>query len=174
MISERFGHGQKPGAGEFERHLLHNGYIDETTQSGPRFLAIGGIVVPRKYANDFENAILLARGKRLPPQSLGWKHPRKLNGGRAARGFEAYKNVVDAFFDFEGTLPASTANTCRFHCAVVDTHVPGKSYSAGEKAKPGSVWRCISTAPSRGELLQADAFPFLSGSAHNKSGQRSR
>jgi hypothetical protein len=122
---------------EFERHLFHDAYIDETSQSGPRFLAIGGIVITRKYAEEFERAIIAARGTRLPLH-----HPngniREIKWRSCGNGdFEAYKNVVDTFFDFQKTMEASTANTCKFHCTVVDTHVPGRSYSVGEKGQAG-------------------------------------
>jgi hypothetical protein len=122
---------------EFERNLFHEVYIDETSQSGPRFLAIGGIVLTRSYSQQFERAIADARGTRLPIhrsdgslREIKWRYCG--NGD-----FDAYKKVVDAFFDFRKHMAPSFLNTCKFHCSVVDTHVPGRSYSVGKKGQAG-------------------------------------
>ena len=120
-----------------EAHLFNEIYIDETSQSGPRFLAIGGIVFPRQYSEQFERAIIDARGDRLP-----LKHPdgklREIKWRCCGKGdFEAYKKIVDAFFDFKKQMAVTTLHTCKFHCSVVDTHVQGRSYSVGKKGQAG-------------------------------------
>jgi hypothetical protein len=39
---------------EFERHLFHEVYIDETSRNDHRFLALGGIIIPRELSAEFE------------------------------------------------------------------------------------------------------------------------
>jgi hypothetical protein len=119
-----------------ETHLFNEIYIDESSQSGPRFLIIGGIVLPRHYSAQFEQAVIDARGLRLP-----LKFPdgniREIKWRSCGRGdFEAYKKVVDAFFDF-GKVMTSAQDNCKFHCSIVDTQVKGRHYSVGKKGQIG-------------------------------------
>jgi len=121
----------------FEAHLFTEIYLDETSQSGPRFLIIGGIAFPRKYSALFEQTIIAARGTRLPAFHKDGE-PREIKWNTCGRGdFEAYKAVVDAFFDFRLRMEASTVNTCKFHCSIVDTHVRGRRYSVGSRGQTG-------------------------------------
>lgn len=120
-----------------EAHLFQEIYIDESSQSGPRFLAIGGIVFPRKYSAQFERAIIDARGERLPIKHPDG-NPREIKWGNCGRGdFEAFKKVVDAFFDFRKQMPPTSLDSCRFHCSIVDTNIKGRSYSVGRKGQLG-------------------------------------
>ena len=119
-----------------EAHLFNEIYIDETSQSGPRFLIISGIVFPRQYSAQFEQAIIDARGSRLPLRFPDGKI-REIKWRSCGRGdFEAYKKVVDAFFDFR-RLMSSTLHDCKFHCSIVDTQVKGRQYSTGKKGQIG-------------------------------------
>jgi hypothetical protein len=120
---------------------LEEVYIDETSQSGPRFLVIGGIVLPRRLSNQFENAIIEARRPRLTVHftkdktalasgqlthklsEIGWN---EISTG----DFRHYKKVVDAFFDFPRAHLGNTGlEHFRFYCSVVDTHVKGRRYT---------------------------------------------
>jgi hypothetical protein len=122
---------------EFERHLFQNIYIDESSQTGARFLGIGGIVITREYAARFEEAIINARGKRLPLVHRDGK-PREIGWSSCKRGdYESYKAVVDAFFEFKKGMAPSSFHSCKFHCSVADTHVIGRSYATGEKGQRG-------------------------------------
>jgi len=104
-------------------------YIDETAQSGPRWLVLGGVMFPKKYSVEFERDVLVAR-QPFPthhhdgtPYELGWN-----NFKSSRREFEAYKRVMNAYFSF-GNRFKSPFDIIRFHSAVIDTHVRGRRYS---------------------------------------------
>ena len=122
---------------EFEEHLFQDVYMDETSQTGARFLAIGGIVFPRLYASKFEQSIIDARGNRLPTTHPNGE-PRKIKWETVGRGdYEAYKPVVDAFFEFKKRMQVTSLHSCKFHCNVVDTHIHRRSYATGQKGQLG-------------------------------------
>src|SRR3954451_10989301 len=77
-------------------------YIDETAQTGARYLVIGGVVIPRILSRTFQLDVMAARQPRLAitidpktmrPSEMGWHEISKGD-------FEKYKKVVDAFFSF--------------------------------------------------------------------------
>jgi hypothetical protein len=120
-----------------EAHLFNDVYLDETSQTGQRFFAVGGVVIPREYSTRFEQAIMDARGSRLPLANANGE-PKEIKWGNCKKGdFDAYKQVVDAFFDFRKQMEATALHSCKFHCSVVDTHVQGRSYSTGKKGQLG-------------------------------------
>jgi uncharacterized protein DUF3800 len=107
-----------------EAELFSNVYIDETSQNDHHYLAIGGIIIPRKYAAAFEAAIINARGMDLPitgPDSA----KREIKWEKVSRSkLPAYKRVVDTFFRFANTMPISTGHL-DFHSTVVDMTLKG-------------------------------------------------
>ena len=58
---------------------------------------------------------------------MGWSEVGK-------GGFDAYKRVVDAYFDFADKHVKSSEGTVELHCTVVLTQVRGRAFS-GERGK---------------------------------------
>lgn len=81
-----------------EAHLYSEIYIDETSQTDHHFLVIGGIMLPRKYSDQFEQDVIAARLPRLPLLRASGK-PREAKWSEFGKGdLETYKRIVDAFF----------------------------------------------------------------------------
>src|SRR4030081_3300597 len=85
-----------------ERDLYMEVFIDESSQNAFDYLVMGGIVVSMKYAAQFEEAIIKARGNDLPIVDECGK-PRTIKWNKANYKTAAYKRVVDAFFAFPKT-----------------------------------------------------------------------
>ena len=110
-------------------------YIDETSQTGHRNLIIGGIVLPQRFSAKFEEVILEARRPKLAAERAGTKALREMGWNDVRKGdFEAYKRVVDAYFDFQERHIGTAEGVVEFHCSVVLTQVPGRKFS-GERGK---------------------------------------
>jgi hypothetical protein len=110
-------------------------YIDETSQTGHRFLIIGGIYFPYKYSSLFEQTILKARLPLIPQhhpngqlRQIGWRE-------FAPDELETYKRVVDAFHSFRQHLSPFN-ESIEFLGSIIDTHVRGRRYS-GRAGKIG-------------------------------------
>ena len=83
-------------------------YVDESSQTKHRFLVLGGLIIPHDQVGAFCGSVDRARRPELPANSLKW--------GRVSRTkLDAYKRVVDAFFD-------PSASRVHFHSLVVDTN----------------------------------------------------
>jgi hypothetical protein len=89
--------------------FLHDIYIDESSQTKHRFLALGGLTLQTRDVGAFEDAIHGARLPELPHGELAWT---KVSPGKLA----AYERVVDAVL-----RPAWPTPRAEFHCLVVDT-----------------------------------------------------
>jgi hypothetical protein len=117
-----------------EVDLFHEVYIDETSQTGHRFLILGGIIFPRKYTDLFTEKIMEARLPQIPVRHPNGK--RRQIGWRefAPSELDTYKRIVDAFHRFRSHFPL-TSEKIEFHASIVDTHVQGRRYSgkAGER-----------------------------------------
>ena len=112
-------------------------YLDETSQTGHRFLIIGGIVIPQQFSEQFEQDILEARRPRLAAERPGSAELREMGWKKVSNGdFEAYRRVVDAYFNFAGNRMKSGDGTVEFHCSVVNTQVRGRAFS-GQRGKVG-------------------------------------
>ncbi len=112
-------------------------YIDETSQTGHRFLVIGGIVIPQLFSEKFEQDILAARHPDLLAERPGADKLRQIGWKAVGNGdFEKYKKVIDAYFSFARKHLTSSLDSVEFHCSVVDTHVKGRAYS-GKRGKIG-------------------------------------
>jgi hypothetical protein len=111
-----------------EANLFEEIYIDETSQTGHRFLVMGGIVIPRKFSTQFEADIINARLPRLPVLNRNGK-PKEIGWNCISKGdFAAYKEVVDAYFSFAQRQLQSSLDSVQFYCSIVDTSVPGRKY----------------------------------------------
>jgi hypothetical protein len=142
---------------EHERHLFHEIYIDETSQNDHHFLVLGGIMIPREMAAEFEADILEARKPRLCSRSskgdlreMGWSEV-------STDDFPAYKQVLDAFFSFAFRRMQNKKGLVRFYCSVVNTQVRGRSYSKGKRGQIGFnreiYFHCMSIARHEKYLL---------------------
>jgi hypothetical protein len=107
-----------------EAELFSNVYIDESSQNDHRYLAIGGIIIPRKYADGFDAAIVNARGSDLPiVDTDGTKHEIKWAKVSKLK-LPAHKRVVETFFRFANTMPIATGHL-DFHSTIVDMTLRG-------------------------------------------------
>jgi hypothetical protein len=121
-------------------------YIDETSKTGHRNLIIGGIVFPQRFSEQFKQDILEARRPKLAAERVGTDELREMGWSEVGKGgFEAYKGVVDAYFDFADKRMRSSEGTVEFHCSVVLTQVPGRAFS-GERGKKAFNNEVFSTA----------------------------
>ena len=125
-------------------------YLDETSQTGHRFLIIGGIVIPQRFSEQFKSDILEARRPRLEAERAGTDELREIKWSQIGKGeFDAYKRVVDAYFDFAAKHVKSSEGTVEFHCSVVLTQVRGRAFSGerGTKAFNNEVFQhCLKVA----------------------------
>lgn len=109
---------------------LEKFYIDETSQTGHRNFIIGGIVFPARLAEQFEKDILQARPPRLAAERPGRSEPYEMKWSEVDRvGFEAYRPIIDAYFDFADKHINPGEGTVEFHCRVVLTQVRGRTFS---------------------------------------------
>jgi len=83
-------------------------YIDESSQTGHRYLVLGGIIVPTADLAVACDPITAARLPELPRSTLKW-------GRVSTRKLDAYRRCVDAFFNLQGNM------TLDYHALVVDT-----------------------------------------------------
>jgi hypothetical protein len=133
-------------------------YIDETSQTGHRYLVLGGIVLPYHHADRFEQDILDARQPRLSAEVAGRETLREIGWKTVGTGdFEHYKRVVDTYFAFAMRHRLPATDNVRFLCSVVDTHVKGRAYS-GTRGKIGFdreiYFHCMSVARNhKGKLF---------------------
>jgi hypothetical protein len=121
---------------EFEKHLFHELYIDETSQNDHRFLVLGGIIIPRDVSAEFEADMIEARSPRLRYNSkdqlreYGWSDVSKGD-------FDEYKRFLDAYFSFAFRRLQDRSGVVRFYCSVVNTQVHGKAFSKGKRGQIG-------------------------------------
>lgn len=92
------------------RHLdaFSDVYVDETSQTQHRYLALGGLIVPTPQATLLTRDIAAARLPELPHGEMAWT---KVSRAKLA----AYKRVVDVFFE------KANCSCLDFHMVVVDT-----------------------------------------------------
>ena len=121
---------------EYERHLFHEIYIDETSQNDHRFLVLGGIIIPREFYVEFEADIFAARPSRLRYDSKG--QPRELGWSEVSKGdFDDYAKVLEAYFSFAGRKAQGRPGVFKFFCSVVNTHVKGRTFTRGKRGQIG-------------------------------------
>jgi hypothetical protein len=103
--------------------LLHDIYIDESSQTNNRFLLLGGLVVPTRHLTQLETVIRQARLPELPSGELKWTKV-------SAAKLPAYRRVADAVL----TPTLAPLRLVEFHSLVIDTHkLKDKVYNAGSR-----------------------------------------
>lgn len=121
-----------------ETELLEEVYIDETSQSGHRFLVIGGITMPKYLSAAFDAYMTKARAPtkleahltdKMQLSEIGWNEI-------STKDFDSYRTVMQAYFDFAQPRLKSTLTQFEFHCSVVDTSIRGRHYS-GKRGEIG-------------------------------------
>jgi hypothetical protein len=85
-------------------------YIDESSQTKHRYLALGGLIVPTLTVPRFSEKIANARLPELPKGELAWTKVSKTK-------LAAYRRVVEVALSF-----TSTVSGVEFHALAVDTH----------------------------------------------------
>jgi hypothetical protein len=132
---------------EEERRRFHEIYIDETSQNGHHFLVLGGIIIPREISAAFEADMLSARRRPLNSKGL----PREMAWSEVSNGdFDEYKRVLDSYFSFAVRRIERIPGAFKFYCSVIDTTVPGRTYTKGERGQIGFnreiYYHCLSIA----------------------------
>ncbi len=103
-------------------HLLHEAYIDESSQTKHRYLCLGGLLLRPQLTETFEAAIAAARLPELPYGELAWT---KVSNSK----LQAYYRVVDAAFALINNAPWH-----QFHILVIDTHkLKDNVFNAGNR-----------------------------------------
>jgi len=85
-------------------------YVDESSQTKHRYLALGGIVVPTAKAGLLEESLKASRLPELPYGEIAWT---KVSKSKLA----AYKRHVDTILK-----PSLDLYPVQFHSIIVDTH----------------------------------------------------
>ena len=142
---------------EFERHLFHEIYIDETSQNDHRFLALGGIIIPRELSVEFEADMLAARSKKLRYDSKG--APLEMGWSEVSKGdFDDYAKVLDAYFTFASRKLQRRGGVVKFYCSVVNTQVRGRNLSRGKRGQIGFDREIYSHCMHIGMIERAELF----------------
>jgi hypothetical protein len=103
--------------------LLHDIYIDESSQTQNRFLILGGLIVPTKHVGAFDEYVRRTRLPELPHGEMKWTKvsPTKL---------AAYQRVTKAVL----RPPPGPFNLIEFHSLAVDTHkLKDKVFNSGSR-----------------------------------------
>lgn len=130
--------------------FLEEVYIDETSQTGQRFLILGGITLPHYLSADFDAYIANARTRKLAIRLNHSLQASEMSWNDIGKGdYAAYEKVIDAYFSFAQGHLKSTLTRFEFHCSVVDTHTHGRRYS-GKRGELGFnreiYYHCMSIA----------------------------
>ncbi|MCO5092030.1 DUF3800 domain-containing protein [Bosea sp. (in: a-proteobacteria)] len=97
-------------------------YVDESSQTKHRFLALGAMVVPSRHADLFRELIAEARWPELPHGEMAWT---KVSRSK----LPAYRRSVEAFF-----APAPELNGIQFHSIIIDTSkIRDSSFNGGSR-----------------------------------------
>jgi hypothetical protein len=111
------------GHAQSDSDLLHDIYIDESSQTQNRYLLLGGLIVPHRYLDAFEERLQKARLPELPRGEMKWG---KISSSKIA----AYKRIVDAMM----IMPPGPMSSIEFHSLVVDTtKLKDGVYNAGSR-----------------------------------------
>jgi Protein of unknown function (DUF3800) len=116
-----------------EKPTTYDVYIDESSQTKLRYLVIGGLVVPKPYADKFEAHIIEARGPDYPTIDADGKHPMKWGKAKSRNDLDAYKKIIDAFFRFPQKHKLPLGLDVNLHCIAVDmTKRDDNKYNFGD------------------------------------------
>jgi uncharacterized protein DUF3800 len=98
-------------------------YVDESSQTGHRYLLFGALIVPTTSTETFVHLVRDARLPELPKGEMGWS---EISRAKVA----AYRRVVDLFFG----NPAKIPKPFDFHCLFFDTRrTDDKAYNQGSR-----------------------------------------
>jgi Protein of unknown function (DUF3800) len=89
--------------------LLHDIYIDESSQTKHRYLVLGGLIVPTSSVPGLLDGIARARLPELPQGELAWTKVSKTK-------LLAYRRVANTILTQVMTIPGA-----QFHTLIVDT-----------------------------------------------------
>jgi hypothetical protein len=112
-------------------------YVDESSQTGHRLMVIGSISLPHRFSEQFALDILEARRPRLAAERSGDDVLREMKWKEVNKNdFDAYRRVVDAYFDFADKRIKDGEGAVEFHCTTILTQVRGRAFSGarGKKA----------------------------------------
>jgi hypothetical protein len=144
-------------AHQLESGLLEEIYIDETSQTGNRFLVLGGLTIPKYLSQEFDAYIVKARTRKLALHLTSKMALSEMAWNDVGKGdYPAYAKVIDAYFSFAQPRLKTTLTKFEFHCSVVDTHVRGRHYSGkcGELGFNREIYfHCMSVARRHGHNL---------------------
>ena len=117
----------------WERPTTYNVYIDESSQTKLHYLVLGGLVVPKPFAANFETAIVEARGPRYPAVGAdGRQHAMKWERAKSRNDLVAYKRVIDTFWQYPTKSRMPVGMDLNIHCVAVDmTKRDNRKYSFG-------------------------------------------
>jgi hypothetical protein len=111
-------------------------YIDESSQTGHRLMVIGSISLPHRFSDQFAQDILDARRPRLAAERPDKSELREMKWKDINKGeFEAYRRVVDAYFDFAHKHIKDGQGAVEFHCTTILTQVRGRVFSGARGMK---------------------------------------
>ncbi|MEZ2410508.1 DUF3800 domain-containing protein [Bosea sp. RCC_152_1] len=97
-------------------------YVDESSQTKHRYLALGAMVVPSARADLFRDLVADARWPELPHGEMAWT---KVSRSK----LDAYRRSVDVFFS-----PIPVLNNIQFHSIIIDTSkIKDGSYNDGSR-----------------------------------------
>jgi hypothetical protein len=103
--------------------LLHDIYVDESSQTQNRYLVLGGIIVANKHVEAFCDHIQRARLPELPHGEMKWT---KVSQSK----LPAYKRVVEAVLK----PPPGPLAAVEFHSLIVDTSkIKDQLYNRGSR-----------------------------------------
>jgi hypothetical protein len=120
-----------------ETDLLEEVYIDETSQTGQRFLVLGGLTIPHYLAEEFDAYIVKARTRKLAVRLTDKMTVSEMGWNNIGKGdFDVYQKVMEAYFSFAQPRLKTTLTRFEFHCSVIDTQTRGRHYS-GKRGELG-------------------------------------
>lgn len=135
--------------------LLRDVYIDESSQTQSRFLALGGLMVPTDCVRELEQAIWNARGLDLPAGEMKWT---KVSTSKLS----AYRRVAE-------TILSPAFRYVEFHSVVVDTQkLKDNTFNNGSR-EVGFNKEIYQLCQKFGRLHRSEAFHIYLDQRETKS-----
>lgn len=92
-----------------ETDLMEDVFIDETSQSGHRFLVLGGLTIPYYLYEEFDAYIAKARTRKLAIRLTDKMTLSEMGRNDIGKGdFDVYQKVMEAYFSFAQTRLKTT------------------------------------------------------------------
>ena len=115
-----------PDSADYEQHI--DLYVDESSQTGHRYLLFGALMVRTRRVGVIEAAIAKARMPELPPDTeMKWNNASELK-------LKAYKRSVDVFWDKELLATWRKDKPFDYHCLFFDTtRTDDEIYNKGDR-----------------------------------------